>query len=50
LLILEKIAEAKELLVKWYYHDYDEDMQQNGQRFASLVNVNFEFIEIKDEV
>ncbi len=49
LLAIEKIASKNDVKIKWYYHDYDEDMQQNGIRFASIVDVDFELIEMDDD-
>jgi hypothetical protein len=50
MLLLEKMAQFSEVKVKWFYHDYDEDMLQNGQRFASLVDLDFELIELTEDV
>ena len=49
LLILEKIAKKSDTKILWYYHGYDEDMQQNGIRYASIVDIEFELIEVDDE-
>ncbi len=43
LMKLEDIhSTGKEVLVKWYYPDDDEDMQEAGEEYADIVDVNFE--------
>ncbi|MCK5537324.1 MAG: DUF1987 domain-containing protein [Bacteroidales bacterium] len=49
LLLLENLTNNSEVKIKWHYRDYDEDMLQNGQRYSSLVDIDFEFIEIEEE-
>ena len=39
---LEKLDEDS-TLVKWYYHEDDEDMLEAGEEFEDLVDVGFEF-------
>ena len=43
---LELVSKNSKVLVKWYYEEIDEDMEGLGKRFAKLVDVDFEFIEI----
>ncbi len=47
LLLLQKLAENNNVLIKWYYSSSDSDMHSSGIRYSKLVKVNFEFIEIK---
>ena len=47
LLILQKLAENSNVLIKWYYSANDSDMHSSGIRYSKLVKVNFEFIEIQ---
>ena len=46
--ILMKLEELKnhnnEILVKWYYPEDDEDMQEAGNEYADIVEVPFEQI------
>ena len=43
LMKLEDISSAgKEVLVKWYSPDDDEDMQEAGEEYADIVDVEFE--------
>lgn len=45
LLKLEEMVNAgNEVLVKWYYAEDDEDMQDAGQEYADIVEVEFEHI------
>jgi len=47
LLILQKLSETNNVLIKWYYSVNDSDMHSSGIRYSKLVNVKFEFIEIE---
>jgi len=47
-LILDVLSKLERLdedstLVKWYYHEDDEDMLEAGEEFEDLVEVSFEF-------
>ena len=43
LMKLEEIHESgKEVLVKWFYPEDDEDMQEAGEEYADIVDVPFE--------
>lgn len=47
-LILDVLSKLEGLdedstLVKWYYHEDDEDMLEAGEEFEDLVDVSFEF-------
>ncbi|MCQ2374604.1 MAG: DUF1987 domain-containing protein [Salinivirgaceae bacterium] len=45
LLKLEEIHESgKEVLIKWYYPDDDEDMEEAGEEYSDIVDVPFEQI------
>ena len=47
LLKLEKfLIEKKKVKVCWYYEHNDIDMLESGERFASMVSVPFDFIEL----
>ena len=40
---LEEIYEAgTEILVKWYYPEDDEDMEEAGEEYADIVDIPFE--------
>lgn len=45
LLILEKLSAIKEVKIIWHYKKEDFDMLSSGQRYAKLININFEFVE-----
>ena len=32
------------VLIKWHYHDLDEDMKESGEEFSKLIEVPFEFV------
>ena len=43
LMKLEEIYESgKEVLIKWYYPEDDEDMQEAGEEYADIVDIPFE--------
>ena len=43
LMKLEEIYESgKEVLVKWFYPEDDEDMQEAGEEYADIVDIPFE--------
>jgi len=46
ILALEEVAKNGKVIAKWFYEEIDEDMQSLGERYAKLVDVKFEFIEI----
>jgi len=46
ILALEEVAKNGTVVAKWFYEEIDEDMQSLGERYAKLVDVKFEFIEI----
>lgn len=49
LLKLEEMFESgKEILVKWYYPEDDEDMEEAGEEYADIVDVPFEQIAYED--
>jgi hypothetical protein len=43
LMKLEQMHEdGKEMLIRWYYPEDDEDMQEAGEEYADIVDVPFE--------
>ena len=43
LMKLEEIYESgKEVLIKWFYPEDDEDMQEAGEEYADIVDIPFE--------
>jgi len=45
LLKLEEIHESgNSVLVKWYFRESDEDMEEAGEEYADIVEVDFEHI------
>jgi len=45
LLKFEEIGEAgSEVLIKWYYPDDDEDMEEAGEEYSEIVEIPFEKI------
>jgi hypothetical protein len=45
----ELIQKGKEVIVKWYYDKYDEDMYDEGRSFKNSMKVPVELIEKNDE-
>ena len=49
LLKLEGMFEAgKEVMVKWYFPEDDEDMEEAGEEYADIVDIPFEQISYED--
>ena len=49
LLKLEEMFEnGKEIMVKWYFPEDDEDMEEAGEEYADIVDVPFEQIPYED--
>lgn len=49
LMKLEEMVEAgKDIKVKWYFEEEDEDMEEAGEEYSEIVEVPFEFIELED--
>lgn len=45
---LEELREAqKEIAIKWYYEEDDEDMEEAGQDFQAIINVPMELISVE---
>lgn len=41
----EIVSKGKEVSVKWFYHEGEDEMLEVGQDFAFMVNIPFEFVE-----
>jgi hypothetical protein len=49
LLKLEEIVEdGKEVLIKWHYHEDEEDMLEAGEEYADIVSIPFEYVILED--
>jgi hypothetical protein len=49
LLKFEEIVESgKDVLVKWHYHEDEEDMLEAGEEYADIVEIPFEYIILED--
>jgi len=49
LLKMEDMHESgKEIAVKWYYLEDDEDMEEAGEEYADIVDISFEQIPYED--
>lgn len=45
---LEELKDAsKEINIKWYYEEDDEDMEEAGQDFQAIINVPMELISVE---
>ncbi len=45
LLVLEEIKEGgKDVLIKWHSLSNDEDMQEAGEEYADMVEIEFEYL------
>jgi len=40
----EMVNDGKDVKVKWYYDEDDEDMEEAGEEYSEIVEVPFEFI------
>ena len=41
--VLSKLEEIPGIKVSWYFHEDDEDMEEAGEEFSELVDIEFEF-------
>lgn len=47
---LEDISESGySVSIKWHFLEEDEDMQEAGEEFDEIVELDFEFVEIEEE-
>jgi len=45
LLKFEEIVEkGKEVLIKWHYHEEEEDMLEAGEEYADIVEIPFDYV------
>ena len=44
----EAVEDGKDVKVKWYFEEDDEDMEEAGEEYSEIVEVPFEFIEMED--
>ncbi|MBS0011038.1 MAG: DUF1987 domain-containing protein, partial [Bacteroidales bacterium] len=51
IIMLQKLREVKlkdkEYYVNWFYEEGDEDILERGEYFASVLDMEFNFVEIK---
>ena len=40
--------EGKNLVINWYYEEYDEDMLETGEDFAEIIAIDIDLIEVPD--
>ncbi|NPA36444.1 MAG: DUF1987 domain-containing protein [Chlorobi bacterium] len=49
LLKLEEIVENdKDVVIKWHYHEDEEDMLEAGEEYADIVSIPFEYVILDD--
>lgn len=49
LLKLEEIMEAGHaVVIKWHYHEDEEDMREAGEEYADIVEIPFEYVVLPD--
>lgn len=49
LLKFEEIVESgKEVIVKWFYHEDEEDMLEAGEEYSDIVEIPFDYIPYSD--
>lgn len=47
---LEELAnDGNDVLVRWHYPEDDEDMQESGEDYSEMVDVEFEFMPYTDD-
>ena len=39
---------GKDLIINWFYEEFDEDMMEAGEDYSDLLDLEFNFIEIED--
>jgi len=47
--VLESIAknDKKEVIVQWCHDDHDHSMQESGEDYSSMLQLNFEYVELE---
>ncbi len=45
----EILEEGNDVKVRWFYPEGDEDIQESGEEYAELVNIEFEMIPYDEE-
>jgi len=40
-------AEGKRLVINWFYEEGDDDILERGEYYASILDINFNFIEFE---
>ncbi len=45
LLLLENMHKINKVLIRWHYKDIDEDMQDLGEEYDDIIDVDFEMVE-----
>lgn len=43
----ELFSKGIKLKIIWYYDEGDEDMQETGEEFSKIIEVPFEYVEVK---
>ena len=43
----ELVENGKEVVIKWFYNEDEEDMLEAGEEYADIVEVPFEYIVVK---
>lgn len=47
---LEEISESgNEMIIRWFYPEDDDDIEESGQDFESMLGIEFEFVPYKEE-
>lgn len=47
---LEELSEeGNNVIIRWFYPEDDEDLEESGQDFESMLDIKFEFIPYEDE-
>lgn len=44
--LVKVIVAGRKLVINWYYEEGDDDILERGEYFASILNLDFNFIEI----
>lgn len=50
LIFKREIEKGRDILIKWYYQEDDEDIKDSGIEFSEIVKIPIELIEIKEQL
>lgn len=44
--VFTQLEDLKNIKVQWFFHDDDEDMEEAGEEFSEIIDIDFELIPV----